>query len=142
MIPSKPTLETAAAEFAQATASPPFLYEIPVDDGRQAVRDAQTGTGIEKLPVDEEWIEVDAAPRGTVRVRLIRPSGVEGPLPVIVYVHGAGWVFGDADTHDRLVRELAVGAGAVVVFPDYDRSPEAKYPIALEQSYATAAWAA
>jgi acetyl esterase/lipase len=61
---------------------------------------------------------------------------------VIVYVHGAGWVFGDAHTHDRLVRELAVGVGAAVVFPEYDRSPEARYPVAVEQSYAAASWIA
>jgi acetyl esterase len=49
-------------------------------------------------------------------------------------------VFGDAHTHDRLVRELAVGANAVVVFPNYSRSPEAKYPTAIEESYAVAQW--
>jgi acetyl esterase len=73
-------------------------------------------------------------------VRIVRPAGVGGTLPVILYVHGAGRVFGDAHTHDRLVRELAVGAGAAVVFPEYDRSPEARYPVAVEQSYAAAQW--
>ncbi|MFD8294546.1 alpha/beta hydrolase, partial [Streptomyces lavendulae] len=58
----------------------------------------------------------------------------------ILYIHGAGWVFGDARTHDRLVRELAVGAHAAVVFPEYDRSPEARYPVAIEQNYAVARW--
>ncbi len=79
-------------------------------------------------------------PTGQVPVRIVRPAGVGGTLPVILYVHGAGWVFGDAHTHDRLVRELAVGAGAAVVFPEYDRSPEARYPVAVEQSYAAAQW--
>ena len=55
-------------------------------------------------------------------------------------MHGGGWVLGNADTHDRLVRELAVGTGAAVVFVEYDRSPEAHYPVALEQGYATAQW--
>jgi acetyl esterase/lipase len=55
-------------------------------------------------------------------------------------VHGGGWVLGNAGTHDRLVRELAVGANAAVVFVEYDRSPEARYPVALEQAYATAQW--
>uniref|UniRef100_UPI001C26119B alpha/beta hydrolase n=1 Tax=Streptomyces sp. AC555_RSS877 TaxID=2823688 RepID=UPI001C26119B len=58
----------------------------------------------------------------------------------IIYIHGAGWVFGNAHTHDRLVRELAVGAGAAVVFPEYDLSPEARYPVAIEQNYAVARW--
>jgi acetyl esterase len=61
-------------------------------------------------------------------------------LPVIFYIHGAGWVFGDAQTHDRLVRELAVGVGGAVVFPEYDRSPEAHYPVAIEQNYTAARW--
>ncbi|MEL6177704.1 MAG: alpha/beta hydrolase [Myxococcota bacterium] len=135
-------LETAASAFANATATSPFLFEIPVAEGRKAVDGVQTNTGITKLPVEEEWVEVDANAYGVVRVRIVRPAGLDGQLPVIVYVHGAGWVFGNAHTHDRLVRELATGAQAAVVFPDYDRSPEARYPIALEQSYATAAWAA
>jgi acetyl esterase/lipase len=59
---------------------------------------------------------------------------------VILYMHGGGWVLGNAGTHDRLVRELAVGAGAAVAFVEYDRSPEARYPVAIEQGYATARW--
>jgi acetyl esterase len=66
-----------------------------------------------------------------------KPTGVKGTLPVIIYVHG-GWVLGDADTHDRLVREIANGAEAAVIFVDYERSPEARYPVAIEQVYATA----
>jgi len=50
------------------------------------------------------------------------------------------WVFGNARTHDRLVRELAAGADAAVVFPEYALSPEARYPVAIEQSYAAARW--
>src|SRR5690242_14041769 len=55
-------------------------------------------------------------------------------------MHGGGWVLGNAGTHDRLVRELAVGTDAAVVFVEYDRSPEAQYPVAIEQGYATAQW--
>jgi acetyl esterase/lipase len=55
-------------------------------------------------------------------------------------MHGGGWVLGNADTHDRFVRELAVGTGAAVVFVEYERSPEAHYPVAIEQGYATAQW--
>jgi acetyl esterase len=94
---------------------------------------------IEKLPVDERWITVPAEV-GDVQVRIVRPAGSEGTLPVILYMHGGGWVLGNAGTHDRLVRELAVGARAAVVFVEYDRSPEARYPVAIEQGYATARW--
>ncbi|MER7730268.1 alpha/beta hydrolase [Streptomyces erythrochromogenes] len=137
---SRPVLEPAAQAFADATAKPPFLYEIPVADGRKAVDDVQSGEGVALPPVDEEWVTVTGGPTGEVRTRIVRPSGATGPLPVILYIHGAGWVFGNAHTHDRLVRELAVGAGAAVVFPEYDLSPEARYPVAIEQNYAVARW--
>jgi acetyl esterase len=58
-------------------------------------------------------------------------------LPVIFHIHGGGWILGDRNTHDRLTRELAVGANAAVVFVDYARSPEARYPTAIEQAYAS-----
>ena len=77
---------------------------------------------------------------GDVRVRIVRPYDAAGTLPAILYMHGGGWVLGNADTHDRLVRELAVGARAAIVFVEYDRSPEAHYPVAIEQGYATAQW--
>jgi acetyl esterase/lipase len=77
---------------------------------------------------------------GNVRVRIVRPPDAVGTPPVILYMHGGGWVLGNADTHDRLVRELAVGTGAAVVFVEYARSPEARYPVAIEQGYATAQW--
>src|SRR6201991_1420956 len=67
-------------------------------------------------------------------------AAAQPPLPVILYMHGGGWVLGNAGTHDRLVRELAVGAGAAVAFVEYDRSPQARYPVAIEQAYATARW--
>ncbi|WP_311318720.1 alpha/beta hydrolase [Levilactobacillus brevis] len=67
---------------------------------------------------------------------IIRPAGDYAKMPVIFYIHGAGWVFGSAKTHDKLVRELAVRTHSVVVFPEYTLSPEAKYPTAIEQNYA------
>lgn len=137
--PVQPVLEPAAAAFAEATANPPYLFDLPPAEGRKAVDDVQSG-GTDEPRIDEEWITVSGGPTGSVRVRIVRPAGVEGPLPVVLYIHGAGWVFGNAHTHDRLVRELAVGANAAVVFPEYDLSPEARYPIAIEQNYAVAKW--
>ncbi|MFE5300910.1 alpha/beta hydrolase [Streptomyces sp. NPDC056632] len=139
---NRPTLEPAAQAFADATAQPPFLYQIPVADGRKAVDDVQNGEGVTLPDVDEEWTTVQGGPTGDVRVRIVRPRGATGVLPVVLYIHGAGWVFGNAHTHDRLVRELAVGTGAAVVFPEYDLSPEARYPVAIEQNYAVAQWIA
>ena len=137
--PKAPVLEPAAADFARATDQRPFLFELPPEEGRKAVNEVQSGD-VPRPAVDEEWITVEGGPTGSVRVRVIRPKGVAGVLPVLLYIHGAGWVFGNAHTHDRLVRELAVRAGAAVVFPEYDLSPEARYPVAIEQNYTVARW--
>ncbi|MFG2881510.1 alpha/beta hydrolase [Streptomyces sp. NPDC048297] len=138
--PPTPTLEPAARELADATAPHPRIYEIPPEQGRDLLAGLQTGQGVAKPEIDEEWVSVDADKWGTVRTRIVKPRGMDGPLPVIVHIHGAGWVFGDENTHDRLVRELAVGAAAAVVFPVYDRAPEARYPTQIEQNYAVARW--
>ena len=139
--PHHVSLEPAALAFAEATADPPFLYELPPEEGRKAV-DAVQDSPIDKPDVDDAWITVEGGPTGSVPTRIVKPKDASGPLPVIVYTHGAGWVFGDAHTHDRLVRDLCVGTGAAVVFPEYTRSPEVRYPVANEQSYAVAAWVA
>jgi acetyl esterase len=134
-------LEPAAQEFADATANRPYLFDLGPDKGRETVDEVQAGEVV-KPDVDITDITVPGGPSGTVSVRIVRPRGAAGPLPVIVYIHGAGWVFGNAHTHDRLIRELAVGATAAVVFPNYSLSPEAKYPTAIEESYAVAKWVA
>jgi acetyl esterase len=132
-------LEPAAREFAAATANPPYLFDLPIEDGRRTVDDVQSGP-VDMPIADLEDISIPGGPDGEVAVRIVRPGGVPGVLPVILYIHGAGWVFGGRHTHDRLIRELAVGVGAAVVFPDYRRSPEARYPFALEECWAVARW--
>jgi acetyl esterase len=131
-------LERESQAFVEATAKPPFLYELTPAEARNVLDDVQAAP-IDKLPVKDRWITVPAEV-GDVRVRIVRPPDAVGTLPVILYMHGGGWVLGNADTHDRLVRELADGTEAAVVFVEYDRSPEAHYPVAIEQGYATAQW--
>jgi acetyl esterase len=132
-----PVLEPAAQAFADATAKPPVLNELTPADARKVLDDTQSGD-IAKPQVDEAWVKAPGGPAGDVDVRVVRPPGALGTLPVILYTHGAGWVLGNAQTHDRLVRELAVGTGAAVVFPEYTRSPEARYPQAIEECWAVA----
>ncbi|WP_229873571.1 alpha/beta hydrolase [Streptomyces cirratus] len=137
---SSPVLEPAAKELADATSAHPRIYEVPPENGREILDGLQAGEGVDKPAVDEEWVSVDAGEYGPVRARVVRPRGATGTLPVVLYIHGAGWVFGDEKTHDRLVRELAVGSDAAVVFPVYDLAPEAKYPTQIEQNYAVGKW--
>jgi acetyl esterase/lipase len=138
LIMGKHVLEPAAQEIADATSKPPFLYQLEPDAARKVLDDIQAAP-VDKPEVDEKWITVPAEV-GDVRVRIVKPPGADGVLPAILYVHGGGWILGNAGTHDRLVRELAVGVRAAVVFVEYDRSPEARYPVAIEQAYATAQW--
>ncbi|WP_456824522.1 alpha/beta hydrolase [Cellulomonas sp. P5_E12] len=135
---TRPILEPAAQAFADATSTPPFLYELGPEGARKVLDDVQAAA-VEKAPVYDRWIDVPAEV-GDVRVRIVKPIGAPAFLPAILYVHGGGWVLGNAGTHDRLVRDLAEGVGAAVVFVEYDRSPEARYPVAIEQAYATAQW--
>jgi acetyl esterase/lipase len=131
-------LEPSAQEVVDATSKPPFIYDLGPAAARELLNDLQAQP-VDKLPVDEEWITVPADV-GDVRVKIIRPQGSTGMLPVIIYMHGGGWILGNAGTHDRLVRELAVGADAALLFVEYLNSPEASYPVAIEQGYATAQW--
>ncbi|HXB47880.1 MAG TPA: alpha/beta hydrolase [Streptosporangiaceae bacterium] len=131
-------LEPPAQKVADAFSKPPFLWEMTPADARKVLEEAQAAP-VSKPEVDEEWITVPS-PMGDARVRIVKPKGATGMLPVIVYMHGGGWILGNAATHDRLVRELAVGSGAAIAFVEYPNSPEARYPTAIEQGYATAQW--
>nr|WP_221380726.1 alpha/beta hydrolase [Actinoplanes polyasparticus] len=140
IISSDVVLEPAARAFADATAEGPYLFEVGPQKGRELVDEVQSGE-VDRPAADVEQMGLSAAGEA-FSVRIVRPAGTTGALPVILYVHGAGWVFGDFHTHERLVRELAAGTQAAVVFPDYSRSPEARYPVAIEQIYAVARWVA
>jgi acetyl esterase len=132
----KPVLERAAADFARSTANPPYVLETPVEESRKHFEALQSGD----VPRPAASIEEIALP--DVRVRIVRPAGLEDTLPVVLYLHGGGWVLGNAVTYDRLVRELATRAGAAAVFVEYSLAPEARYPVAIEQSYAALQWIA
>lgn len=134
-------LEPEAQAFAEAAATPPFLFTLGPQKGRLALDEVQSGQ-VSKLPVDIEDLTIADGPSDQIALRILRPQHAQAPLPVIVYIHGAGWVFGSKQTHDRLIRELAVGAQAAVVFPEYRLSPEVKYPTAIEECYSVVQWVA
>jgi acetyl esterase/lipase len=115
--------------------SGPRIQELSVVDARVKLFKTQVSE-VEKIPADIEDRTIPEGPNGPVSLRIIRPKGVNQTLPVVMYFHGGGWVIGDRETHDRLAREIANGANAAVVFVNYTRSPEARYPIAIEEAYA------
>jgi acetyl esterase len=112
------------------------IYELSPKDARKVLDDLQATTEVEKLPADIDDRNIPVGPKGQVSIRIIRPKGNDETLPVVMYFHGGGWVLGDKDTHDRLIREIANGANAAVVFVNFSPSPEAKFPVPIEEAYA------
>lgn len=109
------------------------IYQLSPKEAR-AILDNLQKDG-EKQPVKIEDKE------GTINnikvsLRLFRPEKVSEALPVILYCHGGGWILGNKNTHDRVVREITLGANAVVAFVNYTPSPEAKFPQPIEEAYA------
>ncbi len=140
---ANPVLENNTQNFINAlTASGGApIYTLSPADARNVLAGAQAGP-IAKRAADVTDTVFPVGPTGETRVRIVRPEGNTDRLPVVVYFHGGGWVLGDKETHDRLICEIAVQANAAVVFVDYERSPEAKYPIAIEQDYAVTKYVA
>jgi acetyl esterase len=136
-----PVLEPAAQDFANATADPPYLADLGPIDGRKTVDSVQDGD-IPAPDADTEDLVIPGGPKGEISIKIYRPVGTSNPLPVVIFTHGAGWVFGNAHTHDRLVRELTVRADAATVFVNYGLSPENHYPSAIEEIYAALQWVA
>ncbi|HSU55426.1 MAG TPA: alpha/beta hydrolase [Candidatus Dormibacteraeota bacterium] len=115
------------------------INELSVEDARALLLRLQSRP-VRKPAADVEDRTILVGPRGNTGIRIVRPKGFDVPLPVVMYFHGGGWVVGDAETHDRLVRDIACRAKAAVVFVDYTRAPEARCPVALEEAYAATKW--
>ena len=133
---AKPPLEPVTQRFIDGLAGATPLYLMEPAAAHQVLTDVQSQP-VALRPVDVEDLTWPVGPTGSTRIRILRPKGATETLPVLMYFHGGGWVLGDLITHDRLVRELADGVHAAVVFVDYVNSPAAKYPTQNEQAYAS-----
>lgn len=126
-------------EHLQQNPSPP-LYTLTPDEARNVLSGLQS-TLLEKPHAEIENKSIPGGPNGDLLIQIVKPQGSGNEtLPAVMYFHGGGWVLGGFDTHERLLRELANGANAAIVFVNYTRSPEAKYPIPLEEAYAATKW--
>lgn len=134
-------LDAQVAADLQARAGATPFYKMPLAEGRAAF-DAMMATA-PKLgdPVARVEDHAIPGPAGTLPIRVYTPAGM-APFPVLLYIHGGGWVIGSRDSHDDLCRSLCNRAGAVVVSVDYRRAPEHKFPAALEESYLALKWCA
>ncbi|MFJ7796552.1 alpha/beta hydrolase fold domain-containing protein [Pseudomonas sp. NPDC096950] len=117
------------------------MEQLSPKEARAVLVGAQAGVKLTlpKAVVSQKTIQVDGQP---ISLTVVRPAGVKGELPVFMFFHGGGWVLGDFPTHERLVRDLVVGSGAAAVFVNYTPSPEAHYPVAINQAYAATKWVA
>ncbi|GAA1950094.1 alpha/beta hydrolase [Catenulispora subtropica] len=132
-------LDPLVEQLIAASAKPPSLDDLGPALGRRALQEAQADR-VEDFEVEAEFRVAPTGPLGLMGFWTFRPKGVRGPLPTLLYVHGGRWMLGDARTHARLVSELVKGAGVVAVVPEYSRTPEARYPVALEECYTLLLW--
>ena len=133
-------LEPATQRFLDGLAGAPPTWSLSPAAAHQGLTDLQSKP-VPMRAADIEDTTWPVGPTGTTRIRIVHPKGATGTLPLLMYFHGGGWVLGDKVTHDRLVREMAEGVQATVVFVDYVNSPEAKYPTQNEQAYASMLYA-
>ena len=139
---SDPAIESHTKAFLKALNSGdgrPMETMTPTEargvlEGAQAMEVDLSGIDVTEKNITQDGLGV--------KLYVVRPSGVTGTLPVFMFFHGGGWVLGDFPTHKRLVRDLVVHSGAAAVFVEYTRSPEAKYPTAINEAYAATKWVA
>jgi acetyl esterase len=112
------------------------LYELTYADARTVLENAQSSAHVNKLPVDIEDHTLPIGPSGAVSVTIFKPIKSSGLLPVVMYFHGGGWILGSKHTHDRLIRDLVNATTAAFVFVNYTASPEAQFPVPIEEAYA------
>ncbi len=136
-----PAIETGTKAFLKALNSSggkPMETMTPAD-ARKVLEGAQSSVTVDisGIDVSEKTIQQDGL---SIKLYIVRPAGVAGTLPAFMFYHGGGWVLGDFSTHKRFVRDLVVYSGVAAVFVEYSRSPEAKYPQALNECYAALKW--
>lgn len=117
------------------------LEKLSPADARNVLVGAQASVKL-TLPKADVSQKVITADGQQINITIVRPADVKGTLPAFMFFHGGGWVLGDFPTHERLVRDLVAGSGAVAVFVNYTPSPEAQYGVAINQAYAATKWVA
>lgn len=115
------------------------IEQLSPQDARQVLTDAQNSVHVDLSGIETSEKVIDVEGR-ELKLYIVKPTGAATKLPVFMFFHGGGWVLGDYPTHERLVRDLVVESGAMAVFPEYTRSPEAQYPTAIHQAYAATQW--
>jgi acetyl esterase len=119
----------------------PPLETLPPTEAREVLVNAQSSVQVDLSGIEESEKTI-TADGYTISLNVVRPAGVKGILPVFLFIHGGGWVLGDYPTHKRMVRDLVVLSGFASVFVNYTRTPDARYPQAVNEIYVATRWVA
>jgi acetyl esterase len=114
------------------------VHELSADDARRQYATGRRYWNADAPEVGEIFEAAVEGPAGSIPVRVYLP-GDDRPLPALVYVHGGGWVVGNLDSHDKIMRLLALRSGAAVVGIDYRLAPEHRFPTAIDECHAVVA---
>ena len=135
-MPLDPQAQKLADAFAALNLKP--VEDSTPDEARESMRSrtAALGPFEDVAAVADHKVPVRG---GEIAVRVYSPGG-PGPHPALVFYHGGGWVIGDLYTHDGICRSITNAAGCLVASVDYRLAPEARYPVAAEDSYAALRW--
>jgi acetyl esterase len=115
------------------------LETLPPKDARKVLIDAQNSVRYDYSDIEESERKITQDGQ-TITIHTVKPKGAKQNLPVFMFFHGGGWVLGDYPTHKRLLRDLVVNSGAVAVFPDYTPTPDAQFPVPINEAYAATKW--
>jgi len=120
--------------------SSPF-WELPQPKPQEILTALQNKTPVDMSGVTtvEKTITQDGR---TVKLYIMKPQNINGTPGVLFFIHGAVWIAGNFQNHQRLLRDLVVGSGQVGVFVEYTNLPEGKFPVSLEECYAALKWTA
>jgi len=135
----QPTAGVAAFLKALNSGSGKPIEQLSVKDARAVLTGAQKGAELPPAQISQKIITVQGKP---LTLTIVKPEHASSTLPVFMFFHGGGWVLGDFPTHERLVRDMVNASGAAAVFVNYQPSPEAHFPVAINQAYEATKWVA
>lgn len=117
------------------------METLSPSEARKVLEGAQSSVTVDLSGIDitEKTIQQDGH---SIKLYIVKPVDVKAVLPAFMLFHGGGWVLGDFPTHQRFVRDLVVYSQVAAVFVEYSRSPEVKYPVAINEAYAATKWVA
>ena len=133
-MPLDPQLQKFLADLSDAGA--PEFNALPVDAARAGLRELVALFPATQAIAKSEDRVLEA---GGVSARIYTPNG-SGPFPVLLYLHGGGWVIGDLDSYDAICRELCGAVGCIVVSVDYRLAPEHRFPAAADDAHLALRW--